>query len=402
MYSTYNGVLEKNQMFTPPTIGLTSSIVNDKLNSISLNDNNSSELFTINETDTAIQTKNNIPLEASQFVITGTNEEIDADENNAVNKRYLSTKINSLEDKYFLKSNIINKDQDPSNETVYSSLSTHTLLEEKANIDDVYNKDEIDNKLLDYPMKNTVYDKAYINTNYYNTTVVDSNFMSFAKNLISATAKPTNDTTYNSLATQELLAEKANTSDVYNKTEIDNKISTINSNIDLKADKTDVYNKTEVDGLFNGYIKLLAPKQNNTVGFTENAPIIGNSVALLSDGIRTLSYREEYANCDKILYNIFGSITIKSSDGTAIDGCVKKIKSFHVADDKGDIYPLTFNITSISTSQASINYSGLVTQFPLKDTTADVFSLYYFSEEGLSSTVSWLIGFTIDRYAIKF
>ena len=122
MYSNYNSGLEKNQMFTPPIIGLTSSIVNDKLNSISLNNNNSSELFIINETADAIQTKNNIPLEASQFVITGTNEEIDADEDNAVNKRYLSTKINSLEDKYFLKSNIINKDQTPSIDTVYSSI----------------------------------------------------------------------------------------------------------------------------------------------------------------------------------------------------------------------------------------------------------------------------------------
>ena len=123
MYTNYNSELEKNQMFTPPIIGLTSSIVNDKLNNISLNDNNSSELFTVNESSTAIQTKDNIPLEASQFIITGTNEEIDANEDNAVNKRYLLTKINSLEDKYFLKSNIINKDQAPSIETVYSSDS---------------------------------------------------------------------------------------------------------------------------------------------------------------------------------------------------------------------------------------------------------------------------------------
>ena len=39
MYTNYNGNLEKNQMLTPPIIGLTSSIVNDKLNNISLEDN---------------------------------------------------------------------------------------------------------------------------------------------------------------------------------------------------------------------------------------------------------------------------------------------------------------------------------------------------------------------------
>lgn len=34
MYSNYNGNIEKNQMVTPPTIGLTTSIVNDKLNDL--------------------------------------------------------------------------------------------------------------------------------------------------------------------------------------------------------------------------------------------------------------------------------------------------------------------------------------------------------------------------------
>ena len=217
MYTNYNSELEKNQMFTPPIIGLTSSIVNDKLNSISLNDN-SSELFTVNETADAIQTKDNIPLEASQFVITGTNEEIDADENNAVNKRYLLTKINSLEDKYFLKSNIINKDQDPSNETVYSSLSTHTLLGEKANTEDVYDKSKIDYKL-----------SLKANIEYVNQKVG-----------IKA----------DTIEVNNKLNLKANIDDVYNKTDIDNKLSTINSNIDLKANTADVYNKTECDSRY--------------------------------------------------------------------------------------------------------------------------------------------------------
>ena len=73
MYTSYINHHEKNQMMTPPTIGLTSSIVNDKLNNITLEDN-SSGLFTTNEDKTAIQTKDGIPLEASQFRITPTNE----------------------------------------------------------------------------------------------------------------------------------------------------------------------------------------------------------------------------------------------------------------------------------------------------------------------------------------
>ena len=93
MYTSYNSNLEKNQMLTPPTIGLTSSIVNNKLSNITLEDNNSSELFSVTSDNSAIQTKDNVPLQASQFIITGTNAEIDEDENNAVNKRYLKEKF---------------------------------------------------------------------------------------------------------------------------------------------------------------------------------------------------------------------------------------------------------------------------------------------------------------------
>ena len=87
MYSTYHNVLEKNQMMTPPTIGLTSSIVNDKLSNITLEDN-SSGLFAMNEDKSAIQTKDGVPLEASQFKITSSNTEINNDDKNAVNKSY--------------------------------------------------------------------------------------------------------------------------------------------------------------------------------------------------------------------------------------------------------------------------------------------------------------------------
>lgn len=87
MYSAYNSSLEKNQMMTPPTIGLTSSIVNDKLSNITLEDN-SNGLFSMNEDNSAIQTKDGVPLEASQFKITSSNTEINNDDTNAVNKSY--------------------------------------------------------------------------------------------------------------------------------------------------------------------------------------------------------------------------------------------------------------------------------------------------------------------------
>ena len=89
MYSIYNSSLEKNQMMTP-AIGLTSSIVNDKLGNITLEDN-SSGLFTMNEDRSAIQTIGGIPLEASLFKITSSDTDINNDNQNAVNKSYCDT-----------------------------------------------------------------------------------------------------------------------------------------------------------------------------------------------------------------------------------------------------------------------------------------------------------------------
>ena len=47
------------------------------------------------------------------------------------------------------------------------------------------------------------------------------------------------------------VAVKANVSDVFNKTEIDTKVSTINAAIEKKANSADVYTKTEADALIN-------------------------------------------------------------------------------------------------------------------------------------------------------
>lgn len=127
MYTSYINHLEKNQMMTPPTIGLTSSIVNDKLGNITLEDN-SSGLFAMNEDNSAIQTKDGVPLEASQFKITSTNTEINNDDTNAVNKSYcdsnyikkgistltLSSVIWSLQDGRFV-SELIKKPSDTEN-----------------------------------------------------------------------------------------------------------------------------------------------------------------------------------------------------------------------------------------------------------------------------------------------
>ena len=106
MYTNYNSNLEKNQMMTPPIIGLTSSIVNDKLNNISLEDN-STGLFKIE--DSKIKPLVEIPIETNNFIISGTDDEIDSNENNAVNKRYLINKITPLDNKFMTQAQCDNR-----------------------------------------------------------------------------------------------------------------------------------------------------------------------------------------------------------------------------------------------------------------------------------------------------
>ncbi len=145
MYNNFNGNLEKNQMMTPPIIGLTSSIVNDKLSNISLEDN-STGLFKIE--DSKLKPIIEMPIETNNFIITGTNDEIDENENNAVNKRYLINKIDNLDNKFVTQDYIV---------TNY------------------YNKTNIDNKItaINNNLSNNYYNKEYIDTNYYNQTYIN-------------------------------------------------------------------------------------------------------------------------------------------------------------------------------------------------------------------------------------
>ena len=106
MYTNYNSSLEKNQMMTPPIIGLTSSIVNDKLSNISLEDN-STGLFKID--NSTIKPIVEMPIETNNFIISGTDDEIDSNENNAVNKRYLINKITPLDNKFMTQAQCDNR-----------------------------------------------------------------------------------------------------------------------------------------------------------------------------------------------------------------------------------------------------------------------------------------------------
>jgi hypothetical protein len=68
----------------------------------------------------------------------------------------------------------------------------------------------------------------------------------------------------------EALATKASTANVYSKTDIDGKTSTINNNINAKANASSVYTKTEIDGkvsTINSAIDGKAAKATSLSGY---------------------------------------------------------------------------------------------------------------------------------------
>ena len=96
----------RNEFWTPSSIGLTQSMIDSSINNIQLN-NNSSDLFKIE--DSKLKTVNDLPIESKNFIITGNNDEIDLNENNAVNKRYLINKINNLNNKFMTQTQCDNR-----------------------------------------------------------------------------------------------------------------------------------------------------------------------------------------------------------------------------------------------------------------------------------------------------
>ena len=176
--------LGKNKFWTPSNIAITQSIVDNSIAKISLTDSNSTELFSVTSDSTAIQTKDNVPLQASQFIITGTNAEIDEDENNAVNKRYLVDKITPLDSKFM----------------------TQAQCDERY-----YDKDTVDEKLA------TKVNNDHLSQNYYDKGTIDSKL---SENAFDASNYYTKDEVDTNISTVN-----NNFSNYYTKTEVDNKLS---------------------------------------------------------------------------------------------------------------------------------------------------------------------------------
>ena len=142
----------------------------------------------------------------------------------------------------------------------YSKQQTDTKLDEKANNNDVYKKNEtysisetnnkIDEKLSEYqPDLNNYYSKSETdsllsgkmnNGDAYSKSETDNLLLEKAN----ASEVYPKTSTYTKNEVDNLLLPKANSSDVYTKTQTDNLVSP-------KANSSDVYTKTQVDNIIN-------------------------------------------------------------------------------------------------------------------------------------------------------
>ena len=281
----------------------------------------------------------------------------------------------------------------------------------KANIDDVYNKLEIDNKVsslnseIDLKSDLTYVDSniSTINSNIdlkanksdiYNKSEIDSKISTLNSNI---QLKANTSDVYNKNEIDNKISSLPTADNVYNKSEIDNKLSTINSNIDLKANTSDVYNKTEVDGLFNGYIKLLAPKQYQNYAVVNDFQIIGSTTSMIPSNSINFQYSEEFSNCDMILYSISAEFVITPPSGINVTDLVYKFRMFHVVDSKERVYPLSFSIFN-----NIIYLEGTFITNPTTSTNRETFNFYYYTEQGTSEKCEVTRYYSGTRYAIKF
>ena len=188
-----------------------------------------------------------------------TKEETDALLENKADKTSVYTKTeadalladkvstSTLESDYYTKTETDTKlDGKANKSSVYTKTQTDALLDDKVDnstLEDYYSSSEVDALLYQKANKNSVYTKAEINTQ-----------MAGKANVSDLANYYTKSETYSKSETDDALALKADSADVYDKTymdgifeEIDNAFTGVNTALGTKADKSTTYTKTETD-----------------------------------------------------------------------------------------------------------------------------------------------------------
>lgn len=275
MYSSSSNIAYgKNNMWSSSNIGMTEALIR---NTVGIT--NEAELFTVNADNTAIETANNIPIQATNFIITGTDEQIDASETNAVNKRYLKNKIDNLDNKFMTKAQA-----DAIYETIVDSEDGFTEVRN----DIALIKQNINNKL----------DSSTAASTYETIANHNSDLAGLANTYVSITDFDS--------AIQELQTDKVDVNNVYTKTQVDDSLS-------LKANSADVYDKTTSDNKYflqTNVIDTSGTASNNNV---YSASAVDTKISNAMNNATTTTVN--FDNSSLIGYNyLSGSSTVSTAN----------------------------------------------------------------------------------------
>ena len=174
MYSSSaNIAYGKNCMWSSSNVGMTEALIKQ---AVSLN-NNGDDLFNVVDIEggQAIAPNQDLPLQASNFKITSTDEQITADDTNACSVGVVRDFINDIDtrllenymtetecdSKYLTKNGWNGSYTDPATEG-YSKTEVDSALSNKANSSDVYTKAQVDSSLSTKANSSDVYTKAQV------------------------------------------------------------------------------------------------------------------------------------------------------------------------------------------------------------------------------------------------
>lgn len=209
-----------------------------------------------------------ITPEQMQQIVEQVKSEIDLD--NYYNKQETDNLLDDKADKTDL----------PDMTDYYNKTETDNLLSGKANASDVYTKTEINTELAKKADKTDTYTKSEVDNLIPDVSGLATK-QELTQGLAGKVDNATLDNYYTKTQADNLLNNKANSTDVYTKTEADNLLS-------AKANANSVYSKSEVDTLLQGKANTSdLPDMTNyytkteTYSKTEIDSILGNIQTIL-------------------------------------------------------------------------------------------------------------------------
>ncbi|CAL6054140.1 Conserved_hypothetical protein [Hexamita inflata] len=222
--------------------------------------------------------------------------------------------------------------QDVTNQTVNLSLGNLGIL--KANVQDVYDKNSNDQQLSLKANSADVYSKTQIITNYYDKIDCGTMFQ----------LKSDSDIILNNMMSliNNLDETKVNVADVYTNIQVDTKLQTQNDLINTKANIMDVYTKVQIDLQQQTQDTLIGTKANVVDVYTKTQ--IDSQQKVQNDAITLIQTK------DSVQDNDIANMKIDvSNNNTNVQNCMIK-----VTENTNDIKVIKSDIVTLKNSSNNI------------------------------------------------